>query len=62
MLTKINKFINSLVRPLVTFGMCGAFVVATFTHPDAAEVLAAPSNLLLGWWFFERSQRGGTRE
>lgn len=47
---------RSIVRPLVTVALVGAFIAAVFTRGDAEiAAIGGPMGIILGWWFKERS-------
>ena len=50
--------IRSLVRPVVTAALVGAFIVATFRDVEAAELLKDITLVVIAFYFGTRSTRG----
>jgi hypothetical protein len=58
MVTQGLRVLRGSVRPLVTFGMTVAFVLAALAGREfATTTLGPPTMLMLGWWFYERAKR-----
>ncbi len=51
--------VRSLIRPLVTAGLVGAFIVAAFRDPAAAETLKILTIAVVAYWF---GGRGATND
>lgn len=52
--------VRGLVRPLVTIGFVGGFIVGAFIDTGAAEVIKDPALMITAYWFGQRTRPTAT--
>jgi uncharacterized membrane protein required for colicin V production len=50
------SLVRGFVRPVVTVGFSAASILAAFFEPDAFEVLAPMTGMIVIYWFKERTE------
>lgn len=57
---QIVSAVRTLVRPILTIGVVGAFIAGAFFDAGAADILKEITLVIVGFWFAERAvTRGG---
>jgi len=58
----IAEMLKTSVRPLVTLGLVGAFIVACFVNTEAADKLSDLTLAAFAFWFGGRNGKSETND